>query len=188
MDLSKDDAVAALEVVGEAGDRMLTLKRYSRVAPVLMTWGFIWLIADSITDFAPGWSDDAWLVGTVVGVIISALFGFWTIRSRAVSRSRRDMNLRYGMTAVTILCLFPSVLSVIGPLTPRQSNALISLLWAFLYMVVGPWLGWRVFAIGAVAAAATLFGYWSVQQHYYLWMAVCGGGSLIAGGVWLRKI
>ena len=92
------------------------------------------------------------------------------------------------MMAVTMFCLFPSVFSVIGPLSARQSNAFISLLWAFLYMAVGSWVGWRLFAIGAIAAAATLFGYWNIQQHYYLWMAVCGGGALLAGGFWLRKI
>ena len=51
-------------------------------------------------------------------------------------------------------------------------------------------MGWRLFAIGAIAAAAIVFGYLAVGPHYFLWMAVCGGGALIAGlvfetlGIW----
>ena len=49
-------------------------------------------------------------------------------------------------------------------------------------MVAGAWVGWRLFAIGGIAAAAVVFGYLAIGQHYYLWMAGCGGGTLIAGG------
>jgi hypothetical protein len=38
------------------------------------------------------------------------------------------------------------------------------------------------------ASESRMFGYLIIEQHYYLWMGLCGGGSLIAGGLWLRKI
>jgi hypothetical protein len=92
------------------------------------------------------------------------------------------------MLGLTLCCYFPAMYAVLGALSARQANAFISLTWAFAYMIAGASVGWRLFAIGSIAAAAVVFGYLSIEQHYYLWMAACGGGALIAGGLWLRKI
>ena len=92
------------------------------------------------------------------------------------------------MLGLALCGYFPAMYAVLGPLAAREANAFVSLFWAFAYMFAGAWIGWRLFAIGAVAAAAVVFGYLNVDQHYYLWMAACGGGPLIVGGLWLRKI
>jgi hypothetical protein len=49
-------------------------------------------------------------------------------------------------------------------------------------------VGLRLFTIGAVTAAAIVFGYLVLQEHYFLWMGLVAGGGLIAGGLWLRKL
>jgi hypothetical protein len=95
---------------------------------------------------------------------------------------------RASLTGVAVLGFFPAMLSVLAPLEPMQGNAFISLFWAFAYMVGGAWLGLRLFITGAVTAVAVLVGYFLLKEHYYLWMAACGGGSLILGGLWLRKL
>jgi hypothetical protein len=193
MNVSKEDAGKALEMIGEAGARMLTFKRYSRVAPLLFVWGSVWFIANAVTDFAPDRSDIVWMAGATAGVAVSVLLSLRLLRRRS-SQFRQDVtqreetSRRFGMLAIAIFCFFPAMFAVLRPLTARQDNAFISLCWAFLYMFVGAWFGWRLFAIGAIAVAATVVGYLAVEQHYYLWMACCGGGSLIAGGLWLRKI
>jgi hypothetical protein len=33
----------------------------------------------------------------------------------------------------------------------------------------------------------TLFGYVTLASHFYLWMAVVGGGALVLAGLWLRR-
>jgi hypothetical protein len=55
-------------------------------------------------------------------------------------------------------------------------------------MGVGVWIGMRLFWIGAITAAAILFGFFNIEHYYSLWMGVAGGGSLIAGGLWLRRV
>jgi hypothetical protein len=69
-----------------------------------------------------------------------------------------------------------------------QINAFISLFWTFAYMVAGIWIGWRLAAIGLVASAAILFAYVALEQHYFLVAGLAGGGSLILGGLWLRRV
>ena len=83
---------------------------------------------------------------------------------------------------------FPTLYALLGPFSARQNNAFISVTWAFVYMATGAFIGWRIFAIGLVTAIAVVLGYSFVHSHFQLWMALVGGGSLIAGGLWLRKI
>jgi hypothetical protein len=192
MNVSRDEAVEALDVIARSRDQVLTLRRYARFAPFLLTWGGVWVAANGVTDFSPAWSDRAWLAGSGVGLMVSILWGMHLGRR---SRARADTPVRRGvwiprlvMLGLAICCYFPAMYLVLGPLAARQANAFVSLFWAFAYMFAGAWVGWRLFAIGAVAALAVVFGYLAIGPHYYLWMAACGGGALIAGGLWLRKI
>lgn len=193
MNVSKTDATDALDVIAHAKARMLTLRRYASLAPFILTWGVVWVAANVITDLAPEWTNRAWLVGTVSGVVISMSLGIHLAR-RARARTdsddarRRMQTQRFVLLGVAFFGYFPATFAVLGPLSGRQGNAFISLFWAFAYMIIGAWVGWRLFAIGAVTAAAVLFGYLTLEQHYYLWMAACGGGALIGGGLWLRTV
>jgi hypothetical protein len=56
-----------------------------------------------------------------------------------------------------------------------------------MYMGSGIWAGWRLFAIGFVTAAGIMAGFIWIDDYYSLWMGLFGGGSLIAGGLWLRS-
>jgi hypothetical protein len=51
----------------------------------------------------------------------------------------------------------------------------------------GIWAGRRLFAIGLVTAAGIMAGFIWIDEYYLLWMGLFGGGSLIAGGLWLRS-
>ena len=49
-------------------------------------------------------------------------------------------------------------------------------------------IGWRLFAVGAITATLILGGFVYMHDHFSLYMGVVGGGALIAGGLWLRKV
>jgi hypothetical protein len=193
MSISREDAAAALGEIDAAGSRVRTLHLYADAAPFLITWGLIWFFANAIGDLAPAWGARAWLVGLSVGTVLTV---YWTIRNAMTWERRHPMSAhergtigrRVSMLGTTLMCFFPAFLAIAGPLSGRQVNALISLSWAFVYMASGAFIGWRLFAIGTVTAAAILFGYFFVQAHYGLRMGFVGGGALIAGGLWLKKI
>jgi hypothetical protein len=193
MSISRDEAAAALGEIEQAGGRARTVQMYSAAAPFLILWGCIWLFANATVDLAPPWGGRAWMAGLVVGTVLTL---YWTIRNSLTWKHRYPMSgheraaigRRASLLGVTLVSFFPAMLAVAGPLSGRQVNALISLLWAFVYMAAGAFIGWRLFAIGVVTAAAILFGYFFLHTHYGLWMAIVGGGALIAGGLWLRKI
>ncbi|HVB86508.1 MAG TPA: hypothetical protein VNK23_07585 [Candidatus Dormibacteraeota bacterium] len=46
----------------------------------------------------------------------------------------------------------------------------------------------RMAILGFAVGALTAGGYFSLPQYFLLWMAGVGGGALILGGLWLRKV
>jgi hypothetical protein len=193
MNISRDEAAAALDAIDAADTRVRTVRNYAEYAPFFILWGCIWLGANATTDLAPAWSQRAWFIGIGIGGVVTVLLTIrnaltWKQRFPELAREGRAIGHRATLLGITLWVAFPGVLLIAAPLSPRQSNALISLLWALIYMTAGAFMGTRLFVIGAVTAAAILFGYFFIDAHYFLWMGCVGGGALLAGGLWLRKI
>ena len=193
MNVSREEAAAALDDVEAAQARLHTVRRYAEFAPYLLLWGFIWLGANVVSDLRPAYADVVWLIGVSVGFAWTIYFTVrnarrWACMHRGSKAEGRAIGRRAVLLGMTLWIYFPSMTLLMGPLSGRQTNAFISITWAFVYMVAGAFIGWRIFAIGVVTAAAVMFGYLALPSHFFLWMGLVGGGSLIAGGLWLRKI
>lgn len=193
MNVTRDEAVEALGEIRRAGKRMEQLKTYSRFAPHFMIWGAVWLVAYSATDLWPGYSIWAWSICLTVGAGASFAAGYVTRRSR-----KRDSGLtkdaevasygsQFAALAAVFFFFFLCLFSIIPVGTSKQGSTLIAISFPFLYMGVGVFAGWRLFAIGAVAAALIMAGFFLLKDHWSLYMGVVAGGSLILAGLWLRK-
>lgn len=190
MNVTRDEAAKALGDIDKATSKVIELKGYHHGAPHFIVWGFVWLLANSITQFWPDYAQVAWLSLLAVGMIASTVIGILQARSAkpgAASSTSPGMGRKMGMTSGVIFVFIFCLMLIAQPQTSRQANAMISILFPFLYMCGGIWSGWRLFAIGFFTAAAILFGYFYVKDWFDLWMAVFAGGSLIAGGLWLRS-
>ena len=193
MNVTRDEANQALDEIGRAGNRMSRLSTYAEIAPMILLWGVIWLVANLVTEYRPEFSPRVWQACILIG---SPLTLFFTVRRARRSGARirqaggdpKALGNRFALLGAAALGFIISVLVVIGPLNERQYDAFFSLVFAFAYAIGGVWGGWRLVVVGAAAAAAILFGYLELTQHFYLWMGLVGGGSLIVGGLWLRKI
>jgi hypothetical protein len=193
MSLSPEEAAAALDTVHLAGARVKTARRYGEFGPYLITWGIIWLVANIVSDQWPMHGGKAWLAGVIIGTLLTVFFAVsnarrWMRNNPGAGTEGRAIGRRAIMLGITLWVWFPSMMALLGPLSPRQGNAFISITWAFVYMVAGAFIGWRIFAVGLVTAGAVLFGYFALQTHFFLWMGLVGGGSLILGGLWMRRI
>jgi hypothetical protein len=193
MQISRDEAAQALSDIHDARSRVDKLHGYSDAAPFLILWGMVWLVANSTTQFVPALADMAWLVGILTGTTLTIVLA----SVQAKRRGARDISqagqsaqvaIRMGVSQGVVLAFFVAMVTIVWPLDDRQFNALISLFWACAYMGVGVWIGMRLFWIGAITAVAILFGFLHIEQYYSLWMGIAGGGSLIAGGLWLRRV
>ncbi len=193
MNVTRDEASQALEEIGRAGSRMSRLSTYGDIAPMFLLWGVIWLVANLVTEFQPALSGRAWLAGEIVGTPLTLFLVVRQARHRG-ARIRQTggdpkaIGGRYALMGAAVFGFFTSMMVVVWPLNARQADAFISLFFAFAYAIGGVFGGWRLMAIGGVTAAAILFGYLELTTHFYLWMGLVGGGALIVGGLWLRKI
>jgi hypothetical protein len=192
MNISRDDAAAALAAVESADHRMGTLRSYHYLSPFLLLWGAVWFVANLVGDRWPARGPAAWQAAILIGCAATA--GVVVAQNRRRSRlgqvspeRTRRMRLGFALLGITILAYFIAMGVVLGPLDPRQANAFISLFWALTYMAVGSWLGLRLFLTGLVTVVAILAGFLYVHAHFALWMAFFGGGSLMLGGLWLRR-
>ena len=192
MNVSRDEAQRALDEIGRADTRMSQLSTYADISPMIVLWGLIWLAANAITEFRPELAGRAWLVGIVIGTPLTVFFTVRQARRRGARIRQaggdpRALGNRFALVGAIGFAFFASMMTIVGPLNARQGDAFISLFFAFAYAIGGIWGGWRLILVGAVTAAAVVFGYLVLKEHFFLWMGVVGGGALIVGGLWLRK-
>ena len=98
----------------------------------------------------------------------------------------RRVGSRIGMTSGVMMAFIATMILIAQPSSADEGNAMVSIFFPFMYMAAGIWAGWRLFAIGLVTAIAIIVGYFWMREYFDIWMGVFGGGSLIAGGIWLR--
>jgi hypothetical protein len=191
MNLTRDEAAQALSEIDKASNRIVQLQGYHHGAPFFIVWGFVWLIANSVSQFWPDYQRIVWPGAVAAGFIVSLVLGIaQSRRAKAGTRAsemERRIGSRIGMTSGIMMVFIVTILLIAQPSSAHEGNAMVSIFFPFMYMAAGIWAGWRLFVIGLVTAAAILIGYFYVKEYFDIWMGVFGGGSLIAGGLWLRS-
>lgn len=190
MNVTREEAAQALDDISRANERIAQLKGYHHGAPYFIVWGLVWLVANSGVHFMPAEQKYIWPGSVAVGFAISTVIGVlqsrkWS-RGAPASQSDRRIGTRIGLTAVVVMAFITCLTMIAQPNSSREINAIISIVFPFLYMAAGIWAGWRLFAIGLVTAVGIMAGFFWMPEYFALWMGVFGGGSLIAGGIWLR--
>ena len=189
MNVTREEAAQAPNDINRASDRIVQLKGYHHGAPFFIIWGFVWLIANTASQFMPDQRNLIWGPAVLAGMVISAVIGVMQSRRMAAGSANTinaSIGRRIGLTSGIMLVFIFVITWIANPDSSRDVNTIISIFFPFIYMAAGVWAGWRLFAIGFVTAAAILAGYLWVQDYFDLWMGVFAGGSLIAGGIWLR--
>ena len=184
MVVSKHEAAQALQDIDTAQQRTQTMLRYRAAAPHFLIWGGIWLVANCITAFRPALGGTAWRTLVIVGSITSIWLSIRSVKQRATCQQ----GWQIGAAWCAILVFFVASFAVLPHLNGKQANAYISLFWAFIYVLMGIWSGWRILVVGILTTASILVGYFMITTHYFLWMGLVTGSLLMLGGLWLRKV
>ena len=181
MSLTPDEAAQTLRDATQIQIYSRQIYGYSLSAPYFFTWGAVWMAGYAGDAVAPERADWIWAVVLLAGIATSILIG----QAQKKRTTRPDWRL-WGALGV-IYAFTIALFTILGRATPLQFGAYWPLLTAALYAGVGLWMGARYILIAAVLAAATLGGYFFLRDYFFLWMAVCGGGSLILTGLWMRQ-
>ena len=183
--ISKDDATRALGEIDQARGRLREVTAYAHASPFLILWGLIWLVADLATQFAPAFNL-AWPAAVIAGTLVSFAIGAGMGAKRTPDQA--GAGWRQGATWLLVMAMVFSLFLVIPVTSDREVHSVFGLVFGFIYLIVGLWMGWRVAALGAALVALTLVGFYAVHGWYMLFMGVVAGGALILGGFWLRRL
>lgn len=184
--ISPDEAREALELVEVTTRHMRRAVAHGGMPYFLLIWGVVWTLGFGSTHFlGPGspLAGTVWLVLDVLGIVASLLVGCWI--------GTRVRSARYG-PAVGLFWLAWMVYGALiiyfaQPENDAQFSLLISLFAMFGYVTTGIFYRSRFLSgLGGLVTLFILGGYLLIPAYFDLWMAVLGGGSLIAAGLYMR--
>lgn len=182
--IQPQEAAKALKEIAHAERHSGQALRYQKASPHLFLWGLIWIVGYAVTYARPHWYF-LWIVLTVIGVVGS--FSLGQTGERKVSR--RSFGWRYAATFMALFLFIEALFAILPPRSSLQIDAFFPLLVAICYVLLGIWTRTtRVALLGLALGLLTLGGYFWFQHYFPLWMAGVGGGALILGGFWLRRV
>lgn len=183
MAIQREEAASALNNVENAGRQSARAYRYQQASPHFFLWGAIWVVGYGAT-YGGLRPVMVWPALVVLGILGSFWLGW-----RTGAKSSRAYAWRYVTTVLAAFLFIEALLTILPPKSGLQVDALFPLLVALAYAILGVWTGGtRIAWLGLALAALTVGAYFWLPQYFLLWMAAVGGGALILGGVWLRRV
>lgn len=184
MTVDRDEASALLGDVESIESRIRQLLIYSRISDYLFLWGAIFALGFTCNYFWRAYAQDLWYVLEIVGLLSTIAIVAWHRR-----RATTPGLLVFARTAISVLAVvgFGTFWIVTLDMGWREQVTFWPTLLSFVLFLIGLWIG-RAVALSALAIfAVSLTGYFVAGPYLHLWMAAATGGSMIAGGLWLRR-
>lgn len=188
MTISKAEAVSALMDIQQVQRKTAVTVGHELASPHLIVWGAVWTLGFIAGGMLPPqqWGF-AWLPLITLGATASFSLGLRTGVQRPGTRSKaavwRTLLITIVMTAILLF-----VGAVVGPLSPRSYTVLPALVLGSTYTIIGlttlPRLAW----IGITIVGSSMAGFWLAGPALPFWVAGTGGGGLVLGGLWLRRV
>jgi len=129
----------------------------------------------------PRYANVAFWVATALGIGASLVIA--RIAGRAVGGGGRMWAI---FAAVSLF--YAGLFALRSPLPERAADASAPLLLATVFMLWGIYAGARYVVAGLVIAALTLVVYFTIHEHFALWIAAVLCGSLVLAGLWMRRV
>lgn len=185
MNISRDEAAAALAEIDGATGQIRERRSYHVSGPILMVWGVAWAVGYSGMGLLPepqwGW---VWLAVNTLGVIATIVIAG---RASGKSASASPGSWRMFAMMASILAFVAAVLNLFGTENLNAVIAFPGVLAGMIYALVGIWGPRRYLWVGVAVFAASLVGYFAFPDILAFWMAAVGGGGLFLGGIWMRS-
>jgi hypothetical protein len=153
----------------------------------LIVWGAVWLVGFLSSHF---FQDETaglvWMVVDILGGLLSVFFGIrMSIRVRGPSTTRTGKRIAWFW-----LILFLYTVAAIGIAWPTDGRQLAMFIILFVmlgWMAMGLLLSFASIWWGLAITVLALIGYFLLPGIFFLWMAILGGGGMIALGLYIRS-
>lgn len=192
MVISSTEAAEALRDIAQTDRRTRVSGAYHVASPHLILWGLIWAAGYTGCGLTPPekWGL-VWLPLILVGVVGAIALGMRAGAKGAGGASgAAGFAVGKSMTLALAIGLFMgSVYYVFQPATPLPYLVFPALITALIYVLLGGLLGLpRYLWIGAIMFLVTMVGFIYAKPYLPFWIAAAGGGGLILGGLWMRRV
>jgi hypothetical protein len=202
MNITQQEARQSLAQIEDALARTRNAIGQGASGGILILWGVIWALGFSADQFAHNWAQNLWPFLIATGAAGSWIFGARSrpgIQSSIGARIGLFWLVLFAYAALWFLLLhsesrpgrpgfhFVALSGLDSGPVQQQLGAFFATVPMFAYVVGGLWLGRFFIWLGAGVTVLTVAGYFFVPDWFNLWMAVTGGGSLIAAGLYIRR-
>ncbi|HEY0013395.1 MAG TPA: hypothetical protein VGB79_11170 [Allosphingosinicella sp.] len=189
MAISQAEAASALREVDATTARTIEARAYNYASPHLLLWGAVWIVGYAAMGVRPmeEWGF-IWMALDFAGVAGSAAIGAHA-RTLARPAAVRPPSLGALVVSLLFIALFvAAVFTVFAPARPEPYLVFPALLLGLVYVVAGSWKMRRFAWIGAAVFVLAMIGFLMLKPYLAFWIAAVGGGGLVLGGLWLRKV
>jgi hypothetical protein len=187
MQVSPTEAEAALEAIETVARRTRQSLSSTGTFMTMVITGTIWLIGFTCTQFLPPpligyiWAGLSGL-GCILGVVFGVRMG-----SRHRSEQTPVMAKRVGIFWLLLILFAVAFFAVASPIDGKQATMFV-----ILFNLLGQMGMGLLFSFSAVwwtipITILALIGYFFFSGIFYLWIAILGGGGMIALGFYIRS-
>ena len=182
--MESEQALEDLQAIRRVMDQTRWAVATSGAGYIMMLWGFVWLVGYSGTQFLEDTLQGTiWMVLVLVGAVGSAVLGSW--KGKQV-RGRPEWKFWVLWIALFVYA------TIWARIFPKPDDDMVNLLFIttvvmFGYVIMGLLLSATFAWVGIAITALALIGYYLIPAYFPLWMAVCGGGTLIGSGIYIAR-
>jgi hypothetical protein len=187
MNISPSEAEEALTAIQAIMQKTRRAISSSGAYNFLILWGAIWLIGFLNSQFLPNKTASyVWMGLDILGGILSAVIGIRLNRGvRTSTSTTTGKRIAFFWFLIFIYCFL--AVGVTWPVDGKQLAMFIILFVTIGWIAMGLLLSFASVWWGIGLLVLSLIGYFLLPGIFYLWMAILGGGGMIALGIYVRN-
>ncbi len=187
MDISHDEAEEALAAIQAMVKKTRRAISRSGAYAFLILWGVIWMVGFLNSQFLPNQTASyVWMGLDIAGGIISAIIGIRLNRGiRSSASTTTGKRIAFFWLLLFVYCVM--AVAVAWPVDGKQLAMFIIFFVTIGWVSMGLLLSFASAWWGLALLALSMLGYFLLNDIFYLWMAILGGGGMIALGVYVRN-
>ncbi|MEE9512667.1 MAG: hypothetical protein V3V46_01200 [Anaerolineales bacterium] len=180
--MDRNEANESLDVVRQATE--LTRQAVARAGTgyMLIIWGIVWLVGFLGSQFLGEAQGYLWLV-----LDVFAIGGMTVVILKSRRRVRSTHGKKIGIFWLALFVYGALIFWIAAPIRGNQYLLFITILVSFGYVVMGLWFSPPLLYIGLSITALAMVGWQLIPAYLGAWLALVGGGGLIASGIYIIR-
>ncbi len=179
-----EETLAAIQLMAQKTRRSIAS---GGTSITLIVTGIVWLVGFLATQFLSGaivayiWVGMS-IIGSLVGVLLGSRLG------KRLRSTSFNITARRAITFWSLLILYGITIILLA----RPTDGKQATLFIILFIMIGQLSMGLLISFSSVwwalpVTALALVGYYLLSDIFYLWMAILGGGGMIALGLYIRS-